>query len=410
MKTEAIILDRRDDGGSQCYLCRINLSNYVEGLPPTYKDYDVQREVVANVYLDRLVDTVLNRRHIPPIVLVVATGQYHIKGDRLDIESFKILDGLQRTFRLQAIKLTIDFCLKNIRDNEVDSLLKDTKFKFSRQFSSALRELESDTNILRAILEKRLKFGTEALRDIYLTSGQWFEVWVGLSPNEEVQKMLTLNAGHKPVKMRHQLEILFLNILPFLRSGATSEFRLVREKELSATQFSKNRTCGSFHFAHLITAVLSLSAGRPVAATTGLIQGIQENDPDIEEYGPLMEPGFLQELVLFLLNIDQLITRQYGALGTTWLGREVTLSGLFGAIGAHASHEKGFSASMSRFQEIISDDPGILNLKEYEHSRNNLDLSKVNIGNANRRAIYDAMKQMLQEPYPTAINWLEKFL
>ena len=410
MKTEAIILDSRVDGRSTCYLCRITLSEYVKGLPETYQDYDVQREVVSNVYLDRLVDTVLNRGHIPPIVLVVAADQYEIKNSCLYIESFKILDGLQRTFRLQAIKKTIDFCLDSISDNDVEGVLNHTKFKFSREFSTALRELDSDTNALRAVLQKRLELGAEAIRDIYISSGQWFEVWVGLSPSEEVQKMLTLNAGHKPVKTRHQLEILFLNLLPFLRDGSENQFHLVREKEVSSTQFSKNRQCGSFHFAHLITAVLSLSAGRPVAPTTGLIQGIQENDPDIEQYGPLMEPEFLKDLVIFLVKIDQMITFQYGEIGTIWMGREVSLSGLFGAIGAIATDSSNIRVVMKKFLEIINDNPKILNLAEFERVRNSLDLSKINIGNANRSAVYSAIKRILEEPFPTTINWLENFL
>lgn len=52
----------------------------------------------------------------------------------------------------------------------------------------------------------------------------------------------------------------------------------------------------------------------------------------------------------------------------------------------------------------------ILNLEEFERVRNNLDLSKVNIGNANRSAVYSAIKRILEEPFPTMINWLESFL
>src|SRR5712671_2221640 len=106
---KATILDSRTDGGSECFLCRITLEDYVASLPATYQDYDVQREIVSNVYLDHLVDTVLAGKHIPPIVLV--GGNHTRDGDELLIESFKILDGLQRTFRLQAIRLTITYCL-----------------------------------------------------------------------------------------------------------------------------------------------------------------------------------------------------------------------------------------------------------------------------------------------------------
>jgi hypothetical protein len=61
----ATILDQRDDGHTRCYLCKLSLEDYIQGLPKTYQDYDIQREIVSNVYLDTLVDTVIARRHIP---------------------------------------------------------------------------------------------------------------------------------------------------------------------------------------------------------------------------------------------------------------------------------------------------------------------------------------------------------
>ena len=80
---DATVLDSRDDGIGTCYLCRIALEDYVNGLPTDYQDYDIQREIVANVYLDHLVETVLNKRHIPPIVLVAERASIKKKADLL---------------------------------------------------------------------------------------------------------------------------------------------------------------------------------------------------------------------------------------------------------------------------------------------------------------------------------------
>lgn len=78
MKIKARILDSRTEGDSTCFLSSMSLEDYVGALPSSYRDYEVQREIVSNVYLDHLVDTVLNRRHIPPIVLVVDGVDYTI--------------------------------------------------------------------------------------------------------------------------------------------------------------------------------------------------------------------------------------------------------------------------------------------------------------------------------------------
>lgn len=408
MKANATVLDSRYDGSSRCFLSSMSLEDYVNALSSTYQDYDVQREIVSNVYLDHLVETVLNRRHIPPIVLVVDSGAYSTSGDLLQLESFKILDGLQRTFRLQAIRKTIDFCC-NALDPGGD-YLSWSKFKFSRTFSTELHKVDSNTDVLRAVVQVFQKEGKNGLLKTFTENSQWFEIWVGLTPEEEVRKMLMLNAGHKPVKTRHQLELLFLNLLPVLREGEGQEFTLVREKEISATQFSKGRQTGTFHFAHVITALLSFHEGKPIAPSTSLIQGIQSADSGIDRYMELADPAMLKAMVAFLVRLDRQLISQYGENGSLWMGREVSLAGLFGAMGAVAD-ETGRNRVdvMEAFYESCRHNPEVLNLNQFEEVRNSLDLSKINIGNVNRSAVFSAIKEILGTKPPSVIEWRTHF-
>ncbi|EOW7153618.1 TPA: hypothetical protein ACPZQZ_001973 [Yersinia enterocolitica] len=404
MKVKAKILDKRDEKKSICFLARISLDNYVKALPPSYQDYDVQREIVSNVYLDHLVDTVINRCHIPPIVLVIDGADYKIEGDTLEIGAFKILDGLQRTFRLQAIRKTIDFCCEHL-DPKVD-YLSWTKFKFSRSYSSQLHEFDSNTDVLRTVVEVFQRDGKENLLKTFTDNNQWFEIWAGLTPQEEVRKMLMLNAGHKPVTTRHQLELLFLNLLPILREGEGQDFTLVREKEISATQFSKGRKIGTFHFAHVITALLSFNVGKPVAPSANLIQSLQSTDSDLDSYLKLADPKVLKAVVIFLVRLDRILADQYGENGCLWMGREVSLAGLFGALGAFADEtDRDRVEVMNSFYDICQQHPEVLNLQQFEETRNNLDLSKVNIGNVNRSAVFSAIKDILGNTPPSISNW-----
>jgi hypothetical protein len=404
---KATILDSRDDGNGRCFLCKITLEDYIAGLPSTYQDYDIQREIVTNVYLDRLVDTVLSRQHIPPIVLVVEEKKFRQRSKNVQIESFKILDGLQRTFRLQAIRKTIDFCNRLDEDEEY---LEWSKFKLSRSFSAALREINSNTDVLRSILVFKRTKGREALLNTYKQNDQWFEVWTGLSDEDEVRKMLTLNAGHKPVKTRHQLELLFLNLLPILRAGAGTGFQLVREKEISATQFSKSRECGSFHFAHIVTSLLSFYEGKPVPPTTGLIQSIQSSETGIEDYTDFTSPEFLRDFVAFLVRLDKLLDKQYPGIGVYWMGREISLAGLFGALGAYATkHDEKRQVVMNRFLDLVKTHPRVLDLDQFEVERNSIDLSQVNIGSVNRTAVFNAVQELLESPRPKKVDWGKHF-
>ena len=63
------ILDKKEedfkDKKSICYLCAGVLKDFVEKIPERYMDYDIQRGLTTNVYLDKLIDTVLNKGYIP---------------------------------------------------------------------------------------------------------------------------------------------------------------------------------------------------------------------------------------------------------------------------------------------------------------------------------------------------------
>lgn len=408
----ALILDKRPEGENRCcYLAQITLEDYVTALPSAYQDYDVQREIVSNVYLDSLVDTVLHKKHIPPIVLVVDEDEVTKSGRTLKIRSFKILDGLQRTYRLKSIRDTLHFCLNEI-EGDPATFLSWTRFKFSRQFSAPLRELNSNTDVLRAILWGLENFGETRLLETFSDNTQWFEIWTGMSPDEEVRKMLTLNAGHKPVKTRHQLELLFLNLLPILRKDEGRNFRLVREKEVGSAQFSKGRDCGSFHFAHIITGLLSFFTNEPVAPSTDLIQNIQTNEDLVEEYNELMNPEFIKKFIHFLVSMDKIISDQYGQLGLMWMGREVTLAGLCGSLGCFASESKASKeAVMDKMLLTIRRDVSLLKLDSFEKVRNSVELSKVNIGNVNRTAIFEGITSFINgsASRKSGVDWRKHF-
>lgn len=404
---KAKILDERSEGEATCYLCRVSLDVYVGALPDDYQTYDIQREIVRNVYLDHLVDTILARHHIPSITLVVPDGCHTTRHDYLVVRNFRILDGLQRTYRLKAIFATDAYRRKLGLDEDY---LSWNKFKFSRRFSAELRGLNSTAEVLRSLLQAQKDIGDIKIQEALRDNPQWFEIWTGLTPEEEVQKMLTLNAGHKPVKTRHQLELLFLNLLPILKSGHGDRFKLVREKEISSTAFSKAREPGTFHFAHIITSLLSLIEGVPIAPSTDLIQSIQADDLSLDEREEFSNVRFLKGFVSFVVALDQTLSDRYGEVGTLWMGREVSLAGLFGALGAYARESQTPPLEVAAsFQRFVNSHPAALNLKQFEDQRNSVDLSKVNIGVVNRSAVFSAITELLKERSDKPLDWKKHF-
>lgn len=400
---KAKILERFEEKESTCFLTSISLEEYISTLPSDYKSYEVQREIVKNTYLDNLITTIIERNHIPPIVLVIEEGEYTIEKSEIQINQYKILDGLQRTFRLKLIFDTIELLITQLELKKID-ILHLTKLQLNRQFKDDLLRIDSNSTILFELKEFAKKEGEEKLEQLFKRK-QWFEIWQGLSPDQEVTKMLILNAGHKPVKTKHQLELLFRNIIPILQKVDFPEFELVREKEISSIQYSKSRILGQFHFSHIITSVLSLSEGKTLTSNTNLIQKTQSNYFNEEVFDKFLHIDFLKEFIRTLLEIDKAINAQFGGIGIKWMGRETSLVGMFAATGKYINENyiKPIDA-LKYLQSKIIQNPNLLALEDFEKQRNSLDLAKVNIGNVNKKAVYEGLSAILNGT-SEEINW-----
>jgi hypothetical protein len=405
-----IILDKMQENGGTCYLTKITLLDFVTSLPLGYQDYEVQREIVTNTYLDNLIDTILQQKHIPPIVLVIDAGKFSINNENIAITEFKILDGLQRTYRLKLIWDSIQFFNTQILVSEEILGLK--RIQLSRRYSEQLEKINSNSKVLESIIkfynEKSTPEKKAVVQDCF-NNYQWFEIWSNLTPQQEVNKMLVLNAGHKPVKTQHQLELLFLHLIPIIKKSGLESFVLIREKDSNSTVFSKNRKKGQFHFSHLITSILSLNEGKPITANVNLVHKTQSADFEIEQFDNYFNYEYLHKFIEILLKLDDSIELLFGELGTKWMGREVSLIGMFAAIGKFGIKESLTPLAMlEKLDATLVNNAASLNLTLYEEVRNSLDLSKVNIGTVNKNAIYNGIYALLQNQ-EQVIVWSNHF-
>ncbi len=339
---KAQILDDFTEPHATCYLSKIDLKEYISSLPDDYKEYEVQREIVNNAYLDALITTITEGRHIPPIVLVVEQDDFSIENRTLNIQKFKILDGLQRTFRLKAIYDSIILLDKKIPSNP--AILHFSKLQLAKNFKNEIETLNSSSIIISKLLEFYREHPNKSLETLYKRA-QWFEIWTDLKPDDEVNKMLILNAGHKAVKTKHQLELLFRNILPILQKVDLPKFRVIREKDTAQYKLGKERKPGQFLFSNLITALLSFSESKPLTTNIDLIQKSQNAQFGDDVFDELLKLDFLQIFLRSLIILDENLFKTFGTIGTQWLGRETSLVGVYAAIGKYSKdHQFGDSA------------------------------------------------------------------
>jgi hypothetical protein len=396
---QLLVLDKFIEGEATCLLCKTSLAEYVEALPSDFRDYYIQRGIVTNRFLDNLWDTLSNMRHIPPIVLVgetelpdVAVGNSFSLGN-----NFKVLDGLQRSHRLKEIWDTIVFI-----DQNVSTYGDGSAARIARNNVSALREKSISPQIFQKVFETIKNDEVEG-KALFSNNNIWLEIWFDLSEPQQIRKMLILNAGHKSVNIKHQIELLFYNNLENLQA-ALKPASIVREKDKSSTSYSKARQAGEFHFAHVISAFVSLMAGETVTTNADFtaaqsFKGESATDESLLDIDDRQLVAFAQTLSL----LDKGFRTEEGI---RWLGREVVLVGVFGAIGAFAKEtSQTMVETLQFFNVLLPDFESAVDLEAFEKWRNSLELSKVNIGSINRRAVYRATLNFLKGRTTGSVDW-----
>lgn len=391
-------LDIKQEGGAICHLIKSSISEYLSSLPEDYASYDVQRAIVGNSYLDKLVLTILNKRHIPSITLVLDDNK-SLKANK--IENFKILDGLQRTHRLKIINDTKNLLLEKII-LDTESL---SEFQLKRKYRSELVAIGSSSYILIELKRFYDIYGSAALEDCFTQNYQWFEAWSGLSASEQVQKMLLLNAGHKPVNIRHQLELLFNNTYSMLAEVKAGHIKISREKDISSASHSKQRNVGEFHFSHLISSLISYAEGKPISTNSSFIESIQNDKEKHSELTEIFTYEFLESFVRALYEIDAAAERKFGHDGVQWMGRDTSLSGMFGALGAKSETPEQFISDCEKLAKNFEN----CDIFSYETARKNIDLAKINIGAVSKRIIFKSFINLIESDFSKPINWRMAF-
>ncbi|POB07731.1 hypothetical protein CRN33_07065 [Vibrio vulnificus] len=374
------------------------MQEYLNSLSSDYKDWNIQRGIIDNRYLDDIIDTVLNKKHIPSLVLISENDEISktLHNEKATIKNFKILDGLQRTHRLKTILNSKEFILEHLED-----IKQLTPIGISRKYLNEINSKNASTTIIKK-LTNEINSGKSL--DSILDFDQWIEVWEGLSIKEQVDKMLILNAGHKHVSLKHQLEIIFFNTIDFIEKEVNDNFKIIRERDINSVNANKKRKPGEFNFSLIISALLSLNDGKAITINSSLISNIQKNEE-------LSEFNYKTILLVckFLLELDKKLSDTYGELGIKWLGRDVVISGLMGAIGNHAySNEISISESFIIASQRLVENPGSLNLNDFETERNNVNYSKVNIGEFNKKSVFNAIRLVLCNDVKI-ISWRDIF-
>lgn len=392
-----ILRKKELQNGKKWYLAVCNLLGYIETLKDEFFNYDIQRRIVKNSYLDKLWTTISSGDPLPSITL---TANVEKDINSTSVDEFEILDGLQRSFRLWAIKY-LDDLLKRKDTKDISILIEEM-----RKDTNGKRLLESKV-INRSTLRKLLdddKINIKNLMNCYAQQDIVLNIWSGLNDEEIINKMLTLNAGQRSVSSTHQFELMFLHY--FKKLEVPKGVQIIRERDDEYFSVKKKeRKCGQFLMSSIIIAIQSLIERKPVRIQT--VNNLRTNDSVVEESSAsFFTKDNLEAFIKILLELDKKFDKDLIGL---WIMKDTTLSGLFAAIGAVYNLEWTFNVpSMLDFirKKITDLNDQDINYKEFQGAYNNLSSVTVNIGNAVRKAVYIYFKNLfLDKP----MSWQEAF-
>lgn len=386
------ILDKKDLGTKSWYLCKCNLYDYLLNLNKDFYNFQIQRRIVKNIYLDGICNTILSGEPIPPFTITVDNIGSYTTDDVLDIDLAKceILDGLQRTFRLWAL---LDF-QKIIKENNLQNP-KDfiRHMKTQGEFGDMILGLDFiSASFLKLLFEESSYNGIiEAFKrfDIMLV------IWVGLTQEEVVKKMLLLNAGQRPVSSTHQYELLFLHVFDNSKISVPN-VKLFRERDSRYFAVRRGeRSIGEYTMSSVIISLQSLIEKKPLRVIpANYIQWDTDTILDFETLNFYFNSEFISRFLACIYEMDAILSQRDVAY-IKWFGKDTTLSGIFAGIGMAFSSDGDTIQYCEGIVSQLRDGELDFALDDFNKAYDALASTRVNVGNVVRRAISEYTYELI---------------
>ena len=221
--------------------------------------------------------------------------------------------------------------------------------------------------------------------------------------------MLLLNAGHKSVTMRHQVELLYYDWFEIFSSAAG--INVIRDKDAdSPVKFVLEREIKTYRFSDLVMATIAFVDGKYKRVQSAFVEDVYLNTDNDERLGQNVE--FYRGVMEFIGKIDSLLYDEYDDAGRIWFGRENNIEAFMGAVGKYCwekcSRDEVKDALNSAYQKICNKIE-LLNLQDFDSGKAFLSSSKINIGQTTKEVVYTVFNEVLNDNMEYKIDWKEEF-
>lgn len=369
MTITAYMVDRDDRLKSHCVTAKCTYRDFLAITAGAETNLDIQRTIIKGAKAYATLRSDLRRGCVlPPIVLAVALdiptpidaffatpdyGNISTLLSSVSSTDVYIIDGLQRT---NAIKQT-------------------------------LADLEG---------EKKEEFLERFIR---------LEIWLNIPFGAIAYRMLLLNAGQRPMSVKHQVEVLSSKLLDDLSSINGLEIFRVSEPRRRVQP-------GQFSLAKLAQGFQAWLQGQPNLDLRNTVMEELLAESAIEVLGHSVsdsnassttEDGF-NRFVTWVVQLDWAM----GTEAIQFLGNETVLLGMAAAVGALERSETLSRRVWPALNALLADakirGQEAVALSTFDSLKQGIDTSKLNVGTATRDMVFNAMKEYIRGAAETPMD------
>lgn len=350
-----------------CYVvsARASYAWYLEATKGSEENLKIQRAIITGRKTYETLREDLRRGCVlPPVVL--SMQEIGLTGDLKKAPSTEYLEGFQKELKSITPKIS-----KHPGDKVqiIDGLQRTNAIR------SVADELEGDE------------------REAFLRRPIRFEVWLNIPFYALAYRMLLLNAGQKPMSMKHQIEI--------LADSMRAEFQDIEGLELIRGIDKRRRTKpGQFQLSTLAGAFQAWIQRQPNVDLRNAVTEQLLAEEAVETLGRGLSPSkheqgdSFRQFVSWLVELDNGL----GANNAKFLGNETVVHALAAAIAssfAKSELRSRCEEAMRRLLEEI-DEHGVeeaFSPQMFSDLRTQIDPKKRNVGEATRDLVYRTMSE-----------------
>lgn len=348
-----------------CVTARCDYRWYLCAVASAEQNLEIQREIIKGTRVYATLRADLKRGCLmPPIVLAV--------------KSLELPDRLDNQF-------------ESISDEKVEKELLAGLFPQLADVNSGNMYIIDGlqrTNALKQTLEEL----PDSERESFLSKEMRVEIWLNIPFGALAYRMLLLNAGQKPMSIKHQIEILSMKL--------REELSTIPGIEIIIGSQRRTRK-GQFQLAKLSETFQAWLQGQPNLDLRNLVMEQLLTESAIEVLGsslkgdrPTQEKDAFMSFIEWLVAIDQSLPDS----ALQFLSNETVLQGLGAAVG-FAERNPTLQPRMEQClklllektkSEPLSDPFGIV---EFDRLRRGIDPAKVNVGQATRDMVFRSFRE-----------------